>query len=111
MTTTASRLIAAGYQPCPAQDASAAQGTPVWSARLEWGLVSGDMYRERYGVGGGHLGSPAPLFIRKAATEYLCRDCRHVIAAGALHGSNAGAHFCACCITATEPEDQFRKAA
>jgi hypothetical protein len=107
-TATASRLVAAGYQPCPAPPAPAPQGTPVWSARLEWSLASGTMIRARYGVGGGDLGQPATLTVRKAAGEYICCGCRHVIARGALHGSNAGVHYCACCITTDRPEDQFK---
>ena len=108
ITATASRLIAAGCQPCPARDAPAPQGTPVWSVKLEWSLASGTMIRARYGVGGGQLGQPATLTVRKAASEYICCGCRHVIARGALHGSNAGAHYCGCCISITRPEDQFK---
>lgn len=85
-----------------------APGMAVWSARLNWGLVSGTMIRGRYGVGGGELGSPSILTVRKAATGYLCSDCRQVIARGTLHGSNAGAHYCTGCITDTEPESQFK---
>jgi hypothetical protein len=110
-TATASRLIAAGYQPCPAPPAPAPQGTPVWSARLEWSLASGTMIRDRYGAGGGQLGQPATLTVRRAASEYICGGCRHVIARGAPHGSNAGAHYCGCCITTVRPDDEFRKVA
>ena len=108
MTTTTARLTAAGYQPCPAQSAPAPAGTPVWSARLNWGLVSGTAIRDRYGVSGGELGSPSILTVRKAAGDYICAGCRHVIARGALHGSNAGAHYCPCCITTTEPASEFK---
>jgi hypothetical protein len=108
VTATLDRLTAAGYAPCPAQAAPAPAGTPVWSVRLNWGLVSGDLYRNRYGVPGGELGHPAILTVRAAADSYLCADCRHAIPRGALHGSNAGAHYCVCCIITTQPESQFR---
>jgi hypothetical protein len=86
-------------------------GTTVWSTRLSWGLVSGTSIRDRYGVSGGELGSPSVLTVRKAASEYLCAGCRGVITRGSLHGSNVGSHYCASCVTATEPEAQFRKVA
>lgn len=108
MTTTAERLTAMGYEPCAASLVPAPAGATVWSARLNWGLVSGSMIRDRYGVCGGELGSPSILTVRKAAGVYLCAGCRHVIARGALHGSNAGTHYCLCCISATEPESQFK---
>jgi hypothetical protein len=101
-------LIAAGYQPCTALAVSPPPGTPVWSVSLEWSLASGTMIRDRYGVSGGELGQPATLTVRKAAGEYLCGGCRHVIARGSLHGSNAGAHFCGCCVTTVRPDDVFK---
>jgi hypothetical protein len=107
-TPTLDRAIAAGYQPCTAQAVSAPADTPVWSVKLHWGIVSGTMYRDRYGASGGHLGTPSLLTVRKAAGEYLCGDCRHVIARGSLHGSNAGAHFCGCCVTTVRPDDVFK---
>jgi hypothetical protein len=104
-------LTAAGYEPCIAQAMTAIAGTPVWSARLEWGLVSGTSIQDRYGAGGGEMGSPAPLTVRKAAAEYVCRDCRHLIARGALHGSGTGSHYCACCVTTVQPDSQFKRKA
>jgi hypothetical protein len=101
-------MNAAGYEPCTAPPYPALAGTAVWSARLEWGLVSGTMIRDRYGAGGGELGSPAALTVRRAAAGYICRGCTHVIARGALHGSSAGAHYCPCCITTVRPDDQFK---
>ena len=108
MTATFDRAVAAGYRPCTAQASPLPAGSPVWSAQVEWGIVSGTMIRDRYGVAGGELGRAVPLTVRRAAGDYICQGCRHVIARGALHGSNAGAHFCSCCITATEPEAQFK---
>ncbi len=93
MTATATRLT---------------RGAIVWSRKLNWGLVSGSMIRDRYGVSGGQLGRPAILTVRRAATEYACVGCGSAITRGTLHGSNIGVHYCPACITTTEPEAQFR---
>ena len=104
-------MTADGYPPCTSPPCPFPAGTSVWSAMLGWSLASGSMIRDRYGVGGGELGQPAALTVRTAAGEYLCGGCRHIIARGSLHGSSAGAHYCACCVTTTRPDDQFKRKA
>jgi len=86
------------------------RGATVWSRKLHWSLASGDLIRQRYGVGGGELGQPDMLTVAKAARAHVCRDCGHVIPKGTLYGvTPAGAsHYCPACITDTRPEDQFK---
>lgn len=108
VTAKFTRAVASGYQPCPAQASPLAPGVAVWSVQLAWGIVSGTAIRDRYGVAGGELGQAHALTVRKAADDYICDGCRHVIARGALHGSNVSVHYCACCITAIRPESQFK---
>lgn len=91
-----------------AAPAALTPGTTVWSVKLNWGLVSGSMIRDRYGVSGGELGSPAILTVRKAGSEYRCDGCRSLIPRGALHGSNSGAHYCPGCVTTVEPASEFK---
>jgi hypothetical protein len=93
-----------------AQAAPVAPGMTVWSRKLNWGLASGDMIRDRYGVTGGELGQPDALTVARAAREHMCRDCLRTIPKGALYGVTSGgtSHYCAGCIVLVRPEDQFK---
>jgi formamidopyrimidine-DNA glycosylase len=77
---------------------------------LQWGIVSGSLIQAQYGVRGGEMGKPDMLTVRRASKDYMCRDCRSVIAKGTLHGVSVGefSHYCTECVTDTEPETVFK---
>jgi hypothetical protein len=90
---------------------AAGRGATVWTVRLEWGLVSGEFTVQQYGSNGQH-GRPSELTVKRAGTAHCCVACGHDIPRGALYGVTAGPlRYCGCCVTATRPEDQFRRGA
>lgn len=101
--------MSARWIPCPSQDAPAAPGTPVWSLRLTGRTVWGDDVERQYGSRGGILTAPEALTVTVATAEHVCQGgCGHEIAGGQLHGARMSTRYCACCITATEPESTFQ---
>ncbi len=86
------------------------RGATVWSRKLHWGIVSGDMIRQRYGTGGGELGQPDMLTVARAAKAHMCQDCLCTIPKGALYGVTlaGGTHYCSACVTTDEPESIFK---
>lgn len=80
--------------PCPASGFPAERGATVWTKALRW---------DRH----------AELTVREAARDYWCDGrvgnglCQHEITRGSLHGATVGgAHYCACCVTAEQPQAQ-----
>lgn len=100
-----------GWVRCPAQDIPVPRGGPAWSVKLHERRVWGLDVEQKYGVRGGILTAPDALTVREAAAEHPCRACNHLIAGGQLYGAALGACYCPCCITADEPQSQFRSGA
>src|SRR5580658_4692413 len=98
--------------PCTSQSLPAPliRGATAWSRKLQWGIVSGDIIRQRYGTGGGELGRPAMLTVARAAKAHMCRDCLGAIPKGSLYGVSpaGGSHYCPACIVTDEPASVFK---